>query len=202
MFAGIVETLGKIVAIEEAAPGKRLVIQANEVASDASIGDSICVNGCCLTIVGIDGTHLAFDAGPETLQRTNLGAFAAGDPVNLERSLTIGDRLGGHFVSGHVDAIGTVDERTDDQDWSTFWIRCPESLSRQMASKGSVAIDGISLTLVDVEPGRFSVALIPHTLQVTTLGKKLAGDVVNLETDLLAKYVAQQLAFQSNSPKS
>lgn len=201
MFAGIVETLGKVVAIASAPPGKRFVIQADQVADGARIGDSICVNGCCLTVVAIDHDQLAFDAGPETLKRTNLGDFRVGSEVNLERSLAIGDRLGGHFVTGHVDAIGHVAQRIDENEWSTFWFSCPRELSRQMASKGSIAIDGISLTLVDVQPERFSVALIPHTLQVTTLGRKHAGDAVNLETDLLAKYVQQQLQPPANPPQ-
>lgn len=194
MFAGLVEELGRVVQVADHGPGKRLVIDAGVVAEDAEIGASIANNGCCLTVVEIDGSRLSFDAGPETLKRTNLGAFADGTGVNLERSLKIGDRLGGHFVTGHIDAVGYLDERIDDQDWSTFWFRIPQELSRQMASKGSVAVDGVSLTLVDVESERFSVALIPHTLSVTTLGRLKPGDPVNLETDLLAKYVQQQIA--------
>ena len=132
---------------------------------------------------------LAFDAGPETLQRTNLGQLTPGMHVNLERSLRAGDRLGGHFVTGHIDATGTLAERRDDWEWSTFWFQVPAALTRQMVSKGSVAVDGVSLTLVEIEAERFSVALIPHTLSVTTLGKLQPGDSVNIETDLLAKYV-------------
>jgi len=127
------------------------------------------------------------------LQRTTLGKLCVGDRVNLEASLRAGDPLGGHYVTGHIDAVGLVDERVDDADWSTFWFRVPKELTRQMASKGSIAVDGVSLTLVDVEPERFSVALIPHTLQVTTLGQRQRGDSVNLETDVLAKYVERQL---------
>lgn len=194
MFAGLVEHLGKVVGTTGMGPGLRLIVDAGPLAGDAEIGDSIANNGCCLTVVEIDGSNLLFDAGPETLKRTNLGDFQAGSAVNLERSLKMGDRLGGHFVTGHVDAIGHLDERLDDEDWSTFWFRMPETLSRQMASKGSVAVDGVSLTLVDVESERFSVALIPHTLNVTTLGRLEVGDPVNLETDLLAKYVQQQIA--------
>ena len=193
MFTGLVEHLGTVVDLVAEGPGKRLVIDAGPVAEDAEIGASIANNGCCLTVIEIAGNHLSFEAGPETLQRTNLGNFAAGTRVNLERSLKVGDRLGGHFVTGHVDAVGQLDERMDDEDWSTFWFRIPSTLSRQMASKGSIAVDGVSLTLVDVEPERFSVALIPHTLNVTTLGQLRKGDPVNLETDLLAKYVQQQL---------
>ena len=139
---------------------------------------------------------MQFEAGPETLQKTTLGQLAEGDRVNLETSLKLGDTLGGHLVSGHVDGVGSVDERHDDDEWSTFWIRVPGELTRQMASKGSVAVDGVSLTLVEVEDERFSVALIPHTLAVTTLGFRKPGDPVNLETDLLAKYVERQLEWK------
>ncbi len=195
MFAGLVEHLGRVVSVAVDGPGRRIVVDAGPVAADAEMGASIANNGCCLTVVGIDGTHLSFDAGPETLKKTNLGGFEVDTPVNLERSLKLGDRLGGHFVTGHVDAVGHLDERLDDEDWSTFWFRIPDGLARQMAGKGSIAVDGVSLTLVDVEPNRFSVALIPHTLAVTTLGRLQPGDPVNLETDLLAKYVQQQLAM-------
>lgn len=193
MFTGLVESLGHVESLIPQPPGVRLVLGAGEVAEGARIGDSIAVNGCCLTVIDVAGELLSFDAGEETLGRTNLGRLTAGSPVNLERSLRVGDRLGGHFVTGHVDAVGTLSERKDDADWSTFWFQMPERLSRQMASKGSIAVDGVSLTLVEVTPNRFSVALIPHTLKVTTLGQLQPGDPVNLETDLLAKYVEQQL---------
>lgn len=193
MFSGLVEALGTVVEISDCGPGKRLLIDAGVAAEDAQIGDSIANNGCCLTVVEVEGTRLAFEAGPETLQRTSLGNLVPGGFVNLERSLKLGDRLGGHLVTGHVDGLGHLLERQDDEDWSTFWFRIPEGLHRQMASKGSITVDGVSLTLVDVEDDKFSVALIPHTLQVTTLGRLTVGDPVNLETDLLAKYVQQQL---------
>lgn len=193
MFAGLVEHLGEVVQIADSGPGKRIVVDGGMISDDAEIGASIANNGCCLTVVEIDGSKLAFDAGPETLKRTNLGKFVPGTRVNLERSLKIGDRLGGHFVTGHVDAVGHLDQRLDDEDWSTFWFKVSSELTRQMASKGSIAVDGVSLTLVDVEAERFSVALIPHTLSVTTLGRLQPGDPVNLETDLLAKYVQQQI---------
>lgn len=199
MFAGIIEELGKLVELRAAPPGQRLVIDGPQVSQAVRIGDSIAINGCCLTVVQIDGNRLGFDVGPESLQRTNLGQLTAGAPVNLERSLVVGDRLGGHFVTGHVDAVGYVDQRIDENDWSTIWYRVPPRLTRQMASKGSVAVDGVSLTLVDVERDRFSVALIPHTLQVTTLGHKGPGAAVNLETDLLAKYVERQLSGGESS---
>ena len=193
MFTGLVETLGTILEVRAEPPGVRLFVKAAEIAKEAALGDSIAINGCCLTIVAIDKDTLAFEAGSETLSRTNLGRLASGSCVNLERSLKVGDRLGGHFVTGHIDALGTLDERRDEGAWSFYWFRVPSALTRQMAGKGSVAVDGVSLTLVDVEPERFSVALIPHTLSVTTLGKLQLGDVVNIETDLLAKYVEQQL---------
>lgn len=199
MFAGIIEELGRLTELRPEPPGSRLIVSGPRVSEGAKVGDSISVNGCCLTVVAHRGSQLEFEAGPETLKRTNLGVLKSGDGINLERSLIIGDRLGGHFVTGHVDAVGTIDQRIDDRDWSTFWFRVPRELTRQMASKGSVAVDGISLTLVDVEPERFSVALIPHTLKVTTLGAKQPGDPVNIETDLLAKYVEQQLSGETPS---
>ncbi len=193
MFTGLVELRAVVEQLIPAPPGVRLVIRAPSLVDQLQVGASIAVNGCCLTVVDVQAETFGFDAGAETLSRTNLGRLAAGSYVNLERSLRLGDRLGGHFVTGHIDGVGYLERRIDDQDWSTFWFRTPEGLSRQMASKGSVAVDGVSLTLVDVEQDRFSVALIPHTLQVTTLGPLEVGDPVNLETDVLAKYVEQQL---------
>jgi riboflavin synthase len=157
------------------------------------LGESIALNGCCLTVVAVERDCLAFQAGPETLARTNLGDLKAGGAVNLERSLKLGDRLSGHFVTGHIDGVGALADRRDEGDWSTCWFSAPRGLTGQMAPKGSVAVDGVSLTLVDVEAERFSVALIPHTLAVTTLGRLRIGDRVNLETDVLAKYVQSAL---------
>jgi riboflavin synthase len=196
MFSGIVERMGTVARLISDPPGVRLVIQSAEIGRGVRIGDSIAVNGCCLTVVEADeqtGTF-GFDAGAETLSRTNLGRLQQGSQVNLERSLKIGDELGGHFVTGHIDGLGHLDQRIDDKDWSTIWFRMPVRLAHQLASKGSIAVDGVSLTLVDVEDERFSVALIPHTLAITTLGKLQPGDPVNLETDVLAKYVERQLA--------
>ena len=193
MFTGLVEQLAVVDQLIPAPPGVRLVIRAPSLAREMQVGASIAVNGCCLTVVDVQAETFGFDAGAETLSRTNLGRLTAGSCVNLERSLRVGDRLGGHFVTGHIDAVGHLDQRIDDKDWSTFWFRVPAGLSRQMASKGSIAVDGVSLTLVEVEKDRFSVALIPHTLKVTTLGPLRVGDPVNLETDVLAKYVEQQL---------
>lgn len=171
----------------------RLVVRNKEIATKVTLGDSVCVNGCCLTVVDKSGDTFDFQAGSETLSRTNLGKLEPGDRVNLEGSLCVGDQLGGHYVTGHIDGLGLVDERDEEGEWAKFWFRVPNSLTRQMASKGSVTVDGISLTLVDVESERFSVALIPHTLSETTLGFRQVGDRVNIETDILAKYVEKML---------
>jgi riboflavin synthase len=191
--------MGQVHALELRTAGVRLVIDAPAIAEGIQIGDSIANNGCCLTVVQINATLLGFDAGPETLACTNLGQKQVGDNINLERSVCLGDRLGGHLVTGHVDGLGELVKREDDQDWSTFWFKTPPNLSRQMASKGSISVDGISLTLVDVTDAQFSVALIPHTLEVTTFGKLQVGDQVNLETDLLAKYVERQMTAISDA---
>lgn len=195
MFTGLVETVGIIDSLVPEGPGVRLKVRAGVAAVYAKLGDSIAVNGCCLTVVERGGEILGFDAGSETLSRTNLGKLVPGSRVNLERSLQVGDRLGGHYVSGHIDATGTLDEIKLEGAWAFYWFRVPPELTRQMARKASIAVDGVSLTLVDVQASRFSVALIPHTLEATTLGKLIPGDAVNIETDILAKYVEQQLGF-------
>ena len=192
MFTGLVESLATVESVEEIGAGRRLYI-SDRIGLDLALGESVAVNGACLTVVSYHGVEFAFEIGPETLLRTNLGSLKAGDRVNLERSLRVGDRLGGHFVQGHVDAVGTIDARTRNGDWEDVWFRCPADLTRLMVHKGSVAVDGISLTLVNVEAGRFSVMLIPHTQAVTTLGFKKPGDPVNLEADMLAKHVAKLL---------
>ncbi|MBI2807221.1 MAG: riboflavin synthase [Planctomycetes bacterium] len=199
MFTGLVETLG---TVREAAPdgaGTLLRIEEPTVALDLPLGASVAVNGVCLTVVAADGSTFAFQAGPETLRLTNLGELRPGTKVNLERALRVGDRLGGHIVQGHVDGVGTIDGRERQADWETVWFACPQDLTRQMIRKGSITVDGVSLTLVDVEPGRFSVALIPHTMSMTTLGFKQPGEMVNLEIDLFAKYVFKCLE-QMNLP--
>lgn len=193
MFTGLVESLGKVVAVEAEPPGLRLVVESHTVAADAALGDSVCVSGCCLSVVAIDGSRLAFQLGPETLARTTLGGVAAGRDVNLERSLRLSDRLGGHLVTGHVDGVGRLTSRRDDGDWTTCRFAAPSHVLGQLASKGSVAVDGVSLTVVDVDDETFGVALIPHTLAATTLGGLAEGEGVNLETDLVFKYVARWL---------
>jgi riboflavin synthase len=162
---------------------------------EGRLGESVCINGCCLTAVAFEGSgeNWAFQAGSETLSKTNLGLIRPGDVVNLERALPVDGRFGGHFVQGHVDGVGHVDRTDRDGEWVTMWFRAPEPLVHQLVPKGSVAVDGVSLTVVNVERGRFSVALVPHTLEVTTLGIRKPGDSVNLETDILGKYVQKFL---------
>ncbi|TWU43728.1 Riboflavin synthase [Novipirellula aureliae] len=198
MFTGLVEVMGRLVEIHDEPPGKRFTIDAGEVAEGVVVGDSIANNGCCLTVVKVDGSRLDFEAGAETLSRTNLGKLAEGSPVNLERSLKVGDRLGGHYVTGHIDGQGILIDRQNDPPWATLRFQIPKKLASQIAGKGSIAIDGVSLTIVDADDDSFSVALIPHTLDVTTLGKLSNGDEVNLETDILAKYVQRTLETQEN----
>jgi riboflavin synthase len=202
MFTGLVEALGSVRRIEIRGAGRHLVIAEPGLASAVANGDSVAINGACLTVVEHDRDTCRFEAGPETLQRTNLGQLTAGDRVNLERALRLGDRLGGHLVQGHIDGIGRIADRRREGEWDLVWFDCPPELAAQMVSKGSVAVDGVSLTLVDVTADRFSVALIPHTLARTTLGFKAAGATVNLETDLLAKYVWKCLRGGSVSMES
>jgi riboflavin synthase len=189
MFTGLVQFLSEVAEVVEERPGKRLVLREPRFAASANVGDSVALNGCCLTIVAVDGERVSFQAGEETLSRTNLGELVRGHRVNVELPLKAGEPIGGHLVTGHIDAVGTVASRSDNGDWSTMWFHAPTALLVQMASKGSIAIDGVSLTLVEVDKDRFSAALIPHTLAVTTLGQRNVGDRVNLETDILAKYV-------------
>jgi riboflavin synthase len=188
MFAGIVETLATVHRVADDGAGRLLQILV-PFASEVQVGDSVALNGVCLTAIEAEGQTLSFQAGPETLSRTNLGQLCPVDRINVERALRLCDRLGGHFVQGHVDGVGQIEARIQQGEWQTVWFRYPPALAHQMVSKGSIAVDGVSLTLVDVEPGRFSVALIPHTLASTTLGFKEKGASVNLETDIIAKLV-------------
>lgn len=194
MFTGLVETMGEVAAFSPEGPGARLTIKSPLIADGLKHGDSVAVNGCCLTVVATDQELFQFEAGSETLKRTNLGKLARGHQVNLERSLKAGDRLGGHFVTGHIDGLGTVRKRIQEGQWWFYHFETPPTLIHHLASKGSIAVDGVSLTVVDVDETSFSVALIPHTLAMTTLGQRQEGDTVNLETDILAKYVERQLA--------
>lgn len=196
MFTGLVETLGTVVQTLEQNPGRRLRIECAELTAGMAVGDSVAINGCCLTVVHCEGTTADFEAGAETLSRTNLGDLREGSPVNLERAVAVGDRLGGHYVTGHVDALAALDRCEQDPPWAKLWFNVPALLTRQMAAKGSITVDGVSLTLVDVLSAQFSVALIPHTLSVTTLGQLQPGSQVNIETDVLAKYVGRFLETQ------
>ena len=189
MFTGIVEILGVIDRVETEGAGKRFTVRWPGLADPLTIGESVAVNGCCLTVVVADGETFELQAGPETLLRTNLGEKCAGDRVNLERSLRLTDRLGGHFVQGHVDATASLRERRPEGEWDFLSFRVDPEWTSLMVPKGSIAVDGVSLTLVDVEADGFSIMLIPHTLAVTTLGLLKPGDRVNIEADMLAKHV-------------
>jgi riboflavin synthase len=185
MFTGIVEERGTV----REASATRIAVACRTVPADADVGSSIAVNGVCLTVVERSEEHLAFDLSEETLRRTSLSRLSAGDPVNLERPLTLSSRLGGHLVQGHVDGVGAVVgfEPVDDGAWMT--VRVPDELRRYLVEKGSVCVDGISLTVASLDGHAISVALIPHTLDVTTLGSVRVGDPVNLEVDVIARYV-------------
>jgi riboflavin synthase len=190
MFTGLVEAMGAIEATEPQDGGLRLWVDAGALEAQPAVGDSVAVDGCCLTVVGCEGTRIAFDAIPETLRRTTLGQRGVGDPVNLELPLLPTDRLGGHFVQGHVDAVTEVTERKSEGADVVMGFKTPPALRQQIVEKGSIAIDGVSMTVAGVTEDGFSVALIPHTLAVTTLGLRRPGDSVNLEGDILAKYIA------------
>jgi riboflavin synthase len=189
MFTGIVEELGTVRSRE----GHRFVFDASLVVEDAKIGDSIAVNGCCLTVVDIGAGWWSADVVAESLRRTNLGDLQPGDPVNLERPVRVNDRLGGHIVQGHVDAVGEVVQPAPDLD-----VRTPPELARFIVEKGSITVDGCSLTVVEARHDGFTVAIIPHTMDVTTLGRRKAGDKVNLEVDLVAKYVERLVRHRSS----
>jgi len=200
MFTGIVRQVSPVAEVVSQGPGKRLIVEAGPLAATTAIGDSVAINGCCLTVIEQQDGRWGFDAGEETLGRTNLGRLQPGSLVNLEPALRVGDPLGGHWVTGHVDTTATLASRLDDRDWSRFWFALEPRWTAQMVPKGSVTVDGVSLTLVDVAPERFSVALIPHTLSATTLGRLAVGERVNVETDLLAKYVEKCLAAGGANP--
>lgn len=187
MFAGIVEEVGRVL---EAKPD-RLVIQADTVLEDAKVGDSLNINGACLTAVVIEDNRFAVDVTPETLRRTNLGLLKPGDAVDLERALSVADRIGGHIVQGHVEATGEVLSVDPDGDSLVMRFQAPPQVMRYVVSKGFIAVDGISLTVVDCDSSSFSVSVIPYTRDHTVLGGRQAGDQVNLETDIVARYVEQ-----------
>ena len=208
MFTGIVEELGRVVRLETVEDSARLTVEAPTVTQDVSLGDSVSVNGCCLTVAAVHRNTFTADLMAETLTRTTLGSQAPGDPVNLERALRATDRLGGHIVQGHVDATAEVLDRSHGEHWDLLRVGLPQEIARYVAIKGSVALDGVSLTVVDVEdaqhdapdasptPGAgasLSVGLIPETLRRTTLGTRRPGERVNLEVDVMAKYAERLL---------
>lgn len=191
MFTGLVEETGQVTRAEPRPEGRRLWIGADRVREDARPGDSIAVNGCCLTVVALEPGAFGVEMVPETLRRTTLGRLVEGDRVNLERSLRLDQRLGGHLVQGHVDGVGTVSQVEPEGDGRRLAIEVPAELRRFVAEKGSIAVDGMSLTVASVTASGCEIALIPHTLAVTTASGYRAGSSVNLEVDLLARYLAR-----------
>ena len=193
MFTGLVEELGRVQAVEERPDGRRLWIAATLVLADAKLGDSIACSGCCLTAVAVEPTRFAVEAVPETLRRTTLGSWRAGTAVNLERSLRLSDRLGGHLVQGHVDAVGEVRTVIAEGDGRRMTLTIPTDLHRFVAMKGSLSVDGVSLTVAGLTDAGCEIAYIPHTLAVTSAGAYAPGTRVNLEVDLLARYLSRML---------
>jgi riboflavin synthase len=193
MFTGIVEKKGKVLRVSPRGQGKRLSLEISSDLTGLQLGDSINVNGACLTVVEIRGLAIDVDLSSETLQKTTLGDVRQGDEVNLERALRLSDRLGGHIVTGHIDVTGTILERREERDFLHLRIRIPGAMSKYVVQKGSIAIDGVSLTVNDCHEGDVQLTLIPYTLIQTTLIGKKVGDRVNVETDILAKYVERLL---------
>jgi riboflavin synthase len=202
MFTGIVEEMGAVTAVEKTLAGTRLTILAATVLGDLKIGDSLSVNGTCLTVVAKSERNLVVEISPETLSVTTLGHLTAGAPVNLERAMKLNERIGGHLVAGHVDGVGTIRSRHQEGNAIFFTIEAPDEILRYCVVKGSVTVDGISLTINNVTDKGFSVAIIPHTAKVTTLGVKQVGDPVNVESDLIGKYVERLLQERNQLPKS
>ena len=194
MFTGIVEELGTVEAVERQGDALRLTVRAATILSDAGLGDSIAVNGCCLTVAERTHDTWTADVMQETLDKTSLAGVAPGDRVNLERAVTADKRLGGHIVQGHVDGVGTVVGRTPSEHWEVVEIALPDGLGRYLVDKGSITVDGVSLTVVEAGETSFTVSLIPETLSRTTLGFRGPGDRVNLEADVIAKHVEKLLA--------
>ena len=202
MFTGIVEELGVVRSIRRGARSAELSIGARTVLSDLKIGDSVAVNGVCLTATAVDGGGFTADVMHETLRRSSLGALALGSRVNLERAMAADGRFGGHIVAGHIDGTGTITEKRQDDNAVWYTVSAAPGLLRYVVEKGSIAMDGISLTVASVEADRFSVSVIPHTAAVTALGAKGPGDTVNLETDLIGKYVEKLLFPREDTPRT
>lgn len=201
MFTGIVEEMGAITVLKKSLTGTKLTILASTVMSDLKIGDSVSVNGICLTVVSRSERDFSVEASPETLSVTTLGSFSVGLPVNLERAMKLNERIGGHLVAGHVDGVGVIRSRHQDANAIILTIEAPPNILKYCVAKGSVTVDGISLTINELSDNGFSVAIIPHTAKVTTLGLKQVKDTVNLESDLIGKYVERLLQERSQLPK-
>jgi riboflavin synthase len=202
MFTGIIEELGKVKSLSVYSETAQLKVGAKKTLSDVRLGDSIAVNGICLTVVSFSNEEFTVDVMPETLRKTILNDLKAGRPLNLERAMMLGGRLGGHLVSGHVDGVGRIEKKRPEGNAVIFHITAPPEVLRFIVPKGSVAIDGISLTVADVTGDSFSVSVIPHTAAQTTLGSKAVGDIVNLENDMIGKYVDRLLhSYQDASKK-
>ena len=189
MFTGIIETTGRVERVTSQGGGTRLTLAADRGLPRLALGESIAVNGACLTVTSGSGRRFTVDVSPETLRRTTIGALGRGARVNLERALRVGDRLGGHIVQGHVDGVGKLDAITPDGAWVLYRFRAPKPIWPYLVEKGSIAIDGVSLTVFRCQEGRFQVALIPHTLRQTTLADRVPGNRVNLEADVLLKHI-------------
>ncbi|MBA5867243.1 MAG: riboflavin synthase [Nitrospira sp. CR1.3] len=202
MFTGIVEEMGAVTSMEKTLAGTRMRILASTVMSDLKVGDSVSVNGTCLTVVTKGERDFVVEISPETLSVTTLGHLEAGAPVNLERAMKLNERIGGHLVAGHVDAVGTIRSRRQEGNAIVITIEAPANILRYCVSKGSITVDGISLTINEIADHAFSVAIIPHTAKVTTLGLKQVNDTVNLESDLIGKYVERLLQERSQLPKT
>ena len=192
MFSGIVFS-GRVERVEKRGEDMRISLHVGPLSKEIHIGDSVSINGVCLTVVEKNGKTIAFDVMPETQERTDLGRLNPLEKVNIELSLTLADRIGGHFVLGHVDGIGTISKKKKDGRYVKIWIKTNPQLTKMMVSKGAVALDGVSMTLVDIEKDRFSVCCIPHTLEITTFGSKKEGDSINIEIDMLGKYIKKFL---------
>ncbi len=201
MFSGIVEEMGAVTVLRKTLAGARLTILASTVLDDLKIGDSVSVNGICLTVVSRSERDFSVEVSPETLSVTTLGGFAVGMPVNLERAMKLNERIGGHLVAGHVDGVGVIRNRQQDSNAILFTIGAPPEILRYCVTKGSITVDGISLTINAMTEQGFSVAIIPHTAKVTILGLKQVNDPVNLESDLIGKYVERLLQERGQLPK-
>lgn len=202
MFTGIIEGFGTITGIHSSGQGRLLSVEADFVLDNTKIGDSISVSGACMTVIVTDSRSFRADVSPETVAKTTFGRAKIGDRVNLERALCLSDRLDGHLVSGHIDGVGAVRDRKTESNAIIVTIEAPESLTRYMIKKGSVAVDGISLTINECSKSHFDVSIIPHTAGLTTIGLKKAGDPVNIETDMIGKYVERFMGEKKETEKS